>query len=387
MIANLSLSSPNRRGIAIEDPMNIPPKTSALSRASHVLSIASLVGLSAFATMACNSPAQAKSEDAAPPVQVETADVTEIDAPVVLRLTGSLRGAQETDLAANAAGRVLKTNVERGAEVKKGMVLAQLDTSAAALSLAEARVQVATSKTQEEINQADCARYEQLKAKGAVTDLEYDQVTAKCKTAPLSLQAAQARQSMAAKNVGDGTIRAPFAGVIAERYVDVGEYVQASSKVVSIAQINELRLEFAVPEANVSKVKNGASVQFRVSGYPGETFQGNVRYVSGAIRPATRDLVAEALVENPERRLLPGMFADVELNTGTEKLPSVPTSAVFERLGKKRVFVLQDAHLQERVLQVGPQVGDRLTVQNGVKVGDKIVVGKLEGLQNGARAE
>lgn len=347
--------------------------------------LVALAGLSGLA--GCNRPAQAKTEDAAPPLHVDTADVTEIAAPVLLRLTGSLRGAKETDLAANASGRVTKTNVERGAEVTKGQIIAQLDTSAAALSLAEARVQVATSKTQEDINKADCARYEQLKAKGAVTDLEYDQVTAKCKTAPLTLEAAQARQSMAAKNVGDGTIRAPFAGVVAERYVEVGEYVQSSSKVVSLAQISELRLEFSVPEANVAKVSSGSKVQFKVSAYKDESFEGTVRFVSGAVRASTRDLVAEALVQNPDKKLLPGMFADVQLDVGVEQLPSVPLTAVFERQDKKRVYVVADGHLQERVLQVGPVVGDRLTAKSGLKVGDKVAVGQLETLSNGARVD
>lgn len=360
-------------------------KTQSTTRIRSSLLLLSLVGLGGL--VGCNRPAQAKSEDAAPPIHVETTDVTEIDAPILLRLTGSLKGAKETDLAANAAGRVTKTFVERGAEVKQGQILAQLDTGAAALSLAEAKVAVATSKTQEDINKADCARYEQLKAKGAVTDLEYDQVTAKCKTAPLSLEAAQARQSIAAKNVGDGTIRAPFAGVVSERYVDVGEYVQASSKVVSLAIVNELRLEFSVPEANVGQVATGSKVDFKVAAFKDDNFQGTVRYVSGAVRASTRDLVAEALVQNPDKKLLPGMFADVELTVGQAKLPSVPVASVFERQAKKRVYVVADGHLQERVLQVGAKVGDRLTAEAGIKVGDKVVTGKLDGLTNGARVE
>lgn len=353
------------------------------------LSLMSVLGMAVASatTVGCNRPAQAKSEDAALPVHVETTDVTEIDAPVLLRLTGSLKGMKETDLAANAAGRVVKTNVERGAEVKQGTILAQLDTSAATLSLAEAKVAVATSKTQQDINKADCARYEQLKAKGAVTDLEYDQVTAKCKTAPLSLEAAQARQSIAAKNVGDGTIRAPFSGVVSERYVDVGEYVQASSKVVSIAQVDELRLEFSIPEANVAQVAPGADVSFRVAAFKDQLFHGTVRYVAGAVRTATRDLVAEAVVQNPEKKLRPGMFADVELHIGKQTLPSVPLAAVFERQAKKRVYVVTDGHLIERVLQVGPEVDGRLTAVSGLKPGEKVAVGKLDGLTNGARVE
>jgi RND family efflux transporter MFP subunit len=343
--------------------------------------------LSAPILSACQKPAQAKAEDAGPTVRVETAQVTESDAPVTLRLTGTLKGAKEADLAANAAGRVLRTFVERGAEVKEGQVVAQLDTSAAALSLLEAKVLVATSKTQEDINKADCARYDQLKAKGVMSDLEYDQATAKCKTAPLSLEAAQARQNIASKNVGDGTIRAPFSGIVSERYVDVGEYVQPSSKVISIAQVGELRLEFTVPEANLAQIKTGADVVFGVAAYPEQTFHGTVRFVAGAVRATTRDLVAEAVVPNESKKLLPGMFADVTLTVGTQKLASVPKAAVFERQDKKRVYVVENNRLQERVLQYGPEVGDRLTAHSGIKAGDKVVVSKLAGLQNGARVE
>jgi len=335
----------------------------------------------------CQRPVEAKAEDAAPPVHVDSADVGTVDAPITLRLTGTLKGAKETDLAANASGRVLKTVVERGQVVKQGDLIAQLDTSAAALSLAEAKVAVETSKTQDEISRSDCARYESLKGKGTMSDLEYDQLTAKCKTAPLSLEAAKARQNIAAKNVGDGTIRAPFAGVISERFVEVGEYVQPPSKVVSISQVGELRLEFTVPEADLAHVKQGSAVTFSVAAYPNDAFKGSVKYISGSVRATTRDLVAEAVVDNESKKLLPGMFADVSLATGTQKLPAVPLAAVFERQDKKRVFVVANGRLEERVLQYGPEVDGKLSVQAGVKAGEKVVVSKLQGLQNGARTE
>jgi RND family efflux transporter MFP subunit len=240
---------------------------------------------------------------------------------------------------------------------------------------------------QQEINQADCARYEQLKAKGAISPLEYDQATAKCKTAPLGLQVAEARQNIAAKNVGDGTIRAPFAGVVSERYVEVGEYVQPASKVISLVQSADMRLEFTVPEANVAKVAPSAEVSFVVAAYPGRSFPGTVRYVSGAVRETTRDLVVEAVVSNAEKLLRPGMFANVSLSIGSEKRPSVPLAAVFERQDKRRVYVVVGGRLEERVVQPGSEVEGRLAVETGVKAGDKVVVGNLEGLFNGARVE
>ena len=189
-----------------------------------------------------------------PPVTVTTDTVTAVDAPRILRLTGTLRGQRETDLAANVAGRVTSMNLERGQRIAKGDLIAVVDVSAAALALAEARVAVATSQTQQSINQVDCERYEKLKASGAVTDLEYDQVTAKCKTAPLNLEAAQARQSIAAKNVGDGRIRAPYAGIVTDRFIEVGEYVQPSTRVIALAQVGDLRLEFSLPEQNYPEI-------------------------------------------------------------------------------------------------------------------------------------
>ncbi len=349
-----------------------------LTTAAGALLVASLP----LAT-ACKSASATVSE--APkqaPVAVTTETVSPIDTPRSLRLTGTLRGARETDLAANVAGRVLTLGVERGQTVDKNALIAQVDVRSAALQLAEAKVAVRTSKLQETINQADCARYEQLKDGGVVAELEYDQVTAKCKTAPLNSEAAEARQSIAAKNVGDGAIRAPFAGVVTERFVEVGEYVQASSRVVAIAEVSELKLEFSLPEQNFPNVKLGADVSFLVSAYPSEHFAGKVAHVSGAVRE-TRDVLVEARVQNPERKLLPGMFAEVELAIGSEPLPSVPKSATFESNGKLNVLVVKDGLLEQRVLQAAPAVGDRIPVRRGVETGDKVVKSYVPALKNG----
>ncbi|MEO6598854.1 MAG: efflux RND transporter periplasmic adaptor subunit [Polyangiaceae bacterium] len=352
--------------------------TALLSRSS----LHGLVFLSLLTGGGCKKAPPPTAKPPAAPVHVDALTVVAVDTPAKLRLTGSLRGARETELAANVSGRVLETFIERGASIQKGALLARVDVSAAALALAEAKLQVATSKTQEEINQADCARYEQLKARGAATDLEYDQVTAKCKTAPLNLETAKARQSIAAKNVGDGAIRAPFAGVIADRYVDVGEYVQSSSKVVSIAQIDELRLEFSVPEANWPSVKTGADVVFRVTAYGDALFHGKVAHIAGAVRD-TRDVLVEATVLNTDRKLLPGMFASVDLSIGKRMLPALPKSAVFAQNGKQNVYVIKEGLIEQRTLQTSDEFEDQIPVLRGVEVGERVVREYKPELSNG----
>jgi RND family efflux transporter MFP subunit len=336
---------------------------------------------------ACNRPANAESDAGTEqkPVPVTSAAVTEVEVPVTLRLSGTLRGNQETDLAANAAGRVLATLVERGAQVSPGQVLAKLDVRAASLSAAEARAQADSAHAQEAQARAECARYDQLKAKGAISDLEYDRTMSQCRTLPLSAQAASARARLAAQNVGDGIIRAPFGGVVTERQIEVGQYVRQDSRIVTLVSLDPLRLELAVPESEVSKVKIDADVSFTVAAFPGQRYHGKIRFVSGALRSTTRDLVVEALVQNPDKTLLPGMFADVELTTGTRKLPGVPKASLQMRDGQARVFAVAGGRLEERLLSLGPVAGDRVGVLKGVVIGDQVALPPFEGLENGRR--
>lgn len=351
----------------------VPLFTVLLGTALH------LSGCKSKAAEASSAPAEK------PPASVQTEAAVMIDVPRTLRLTGTLRGDRETDLAANANGRVLSTSVERGEQIKPGQILAKLDTRAASLSAAEARAQVDSTRAQEEQARIECERYEQLKQKNAISDLEYQQKVTQCRTLPLNVQAAAARAALAAQNVGDGVIRAPFAGVVAERYVEVGQFVRQDSRVVTIVSADPLRLQVAVPEAQIAQIREGADLTFRVAAYPGRHFGGKVRFVSGALRATTRDLVVEALVPNGDRALLPGMFADVELTVGTQRLPGVPKRALLEQDDQARVFVVAGGRLEERVVARGAEVAGRVAILRGVREGERVVVSDLDGLDNGQK--
>lgn len=317
-------------------------------------------------------------------VTVNTVEVVELDAPVHLRLTGTLRGSKEADVAADVNGRVVRVEVDRGEHVEAGQVLARVDVKAARLSLAEAAVNVEASKTQVAIDQRECERYEQLHKGGAVSEQEYEQVTARCKSSPLQLEAARARQSIVAKSVGDGVIRAPFAGVVTERMIEVGEYVQVPTPVVSLSQDSELRLVFSVPERNIPHIQLDAPVTLRVPAYGETPFVGRVSHLSGAVR-ATRDMLAEALVDNRDKRLVPGMFADVEIQTGTQRLPTVPAVAIFEQNGKPNLFVKHNGRLFQRVIHPLPAIDELVPVVSGVKTGEYVVSPFNSALKNGQK--
>jgi RND family efflux transporter MFP subunit len=354
-------------------------------RLAQLLSTAAITIVWLFTAGCKRSAAEEHGNTPLATVAVKTAVVSEVDAPVTLRLAGSLRGMHETDLAANATGRVVSTTIERGMQVKVGQVLAQLDVRQAANSASEANAQAETARATAAQAKLECSRAEQLKASGAISQAELDRLQSQCRTSSLGVEVSAVRAQMAAQNVGDGSVRAPFAGVVTERYVDVGEFVRTDSRVVTIVSIDTLRLELAVPEADASKVKEDAEVGFHVATFPDRRFVGKVRFVSGAIRASTRDLVVEALVDNADRALMPGMFADIEFNVGRRKLAGIPKDAVLEKDGRARAFFVVDGRIEERVLSTLPEVVGAVPVLKGAKAGESVVLGDLRTLTNGQR--
>ena len=322
-----------------------------------------------------------------PRVKVQTAPIVEQPVPILLPLTGTLMADLRTELTANSTGRVTKTFVERGQKVDRGAILAQLDVRSAAASVAEAQASVASAKTQLDAARTDCDRYDALVGRGAITQQEHDRQTANCKQQLAAVAVSKARASSASLVVCDGTIRAPFAGVVTERWVSVGDYVQAPSKVVTLVVSNPLRLKLTVPERRASDVKEGELVTFNASGNPGRTFSGNIKYVSGEVRTTTRDIVVEAIVPNDDGALLPGMFVDVSLHTGERPRPVVPKSAIFPTGQEKSLYVVTDRHLELRIVNVGVEVADGVALEEGAKAGEVVVVDPTPSMSDGAEVE
>jgi membrane fusion protein, multidrug efflux system len=369
-------------GRAAVGPIRSSVTSAALAASVAMASLASLgAGCSHDAAAGGEAaPATAK-------VHVDTVSVAEQPVPNLLRLTGVLSSNERTDLAANAAGRVVKTFVERGDHVAQGQVLAQLDARSAALSRAEAEANVNSATEQLKNVRADCQRYVGLLAKGAITQQEYDKQTTSCSTQAASEEGARVRAAEAVQTVSDSTIRAPFSGVIAERFVHVGDYVHADTRVVTLLVDDPLRLQLTVAESNVGSVHPGLAVTFETVAIPGRVFTATVKYMGGEIREATRDLVVEAVTDNHDHVLLPGMFVTAELPVGEVTLPVVPAKALVAHNADQTLFAVVDGHLEERVVQLGPKVGDVVAVADGVKKGEQVVVSPPPGAADGQQTE
>jgi membrane fusion protein (multidrug efflux system) len=324
---------------------------------------------------------------ATPPIarqHVETIAVPARLVPQEITLTGVLEANERTDLSANASGRVVRVFVELGQRVGARAAIAQLDPRSAAFSQEEAKANVQSATEQLAASRKDCDRYVGLLAKGAITQQEYDRAVGQCQTQTASEQAARARAAAANQGLTDATIRAPFAGKIADKTIHVGDYVHPDTKVVTLLDDDPLRLRLTVPERDISAVKDGLSVRFETSSLPDRAFQATVRHIGGEVRAQTRDLVIEAMVDNHDGTLLPGMFVSAHLTTGKVQLPVVPRSALVNATTTPSVFVLDGERLRQRLVQAGASQGEGVAIIDGVRAGDRVVVNPTSALSDGA---
>ena len=351
--------------------------------------IIALTAIGASLAAGCGTAAaNTKHQKAEPTVKVETIAVAERAVPRFLTLTGTLVAHQKADVAADTMGKVQRTYVERGSFVGKGALLAVVDARSAALTQAEASAEARAAKVRSVQAKADCERSEKLFREGSISKAEFEREGAQCEASQWSNRAAEARAGQAGRALGDANIRAPFSGIVMERLVTAGEYVRPDTRVVTLVDIDRLRLELTVPESAVGNVNEGQTVSFRVASFADREFPAKIQYVGPAVRRTSRDLVVEAILDNADHRLRPGMFATAKVELGTASTPVVPLTALREEGSARRLFVVsRDRHLEERIVEAGDQMGDVVAIVRGVTSGEHIVKVAAGEVRDGLRVE
>lgn len=328
-----------------------------------------------------------RGEVVAPAISVTKILARDVKVPRQLTLSGSLIGAEEAQVAAGAAGKVLDTRVQRGSVVKKGMILARLDARAVGAQAAAADADLAVLKAQQAQAQLDCQRNEQMFQKGAVSKADHDRSQTQCQTTKFSVSAAEARKTVIAEALRDTEIRAPFSGMVVEKFVTAGEYVRPDSRVVTLVDVDSLRVELTVPETDVAAVRQGMAIDFRTAAAEGgPIYHGRIRYVGPSVRKQTRDAIVEAVVDNAGHDLRPGMFVTARLALGEQTVVAVPVSAVRVEGTLRHVFVVADGRIEDRVVQVGEVQKGLVPVFGGLKAGEYVVAVLTADVRDGAKA-
>jgi RND family efflux transporter MFP subunit len=200
-----------------------------------------------------------------------------------------------------------------------------------------------------------------------------------------ALGVAEAQLSLASSALSEALVRAPYAGEIAERNVSPGEYVTVQTPLLVLVRTDPLRLELQVPQERVGSLSLGQRVVLRVDAFPETSFEGRVRYVSAAVDRASRALVVEAVVSNPDGRLRPGMFAEARIELGAQQsVAAVPPSAILTAAGVSRAFVVENGRVEERVVTVLERTATEVLVGQGVSAGQTLATSGLDHLTDGS---
>ena len=198
----------------------------------------------------------------------------------------------------------------------------------------------------------------------------YRQALFQIKQAFQVCRTAQVKLAILAKAVDDTTIRAPFSGFVAEKLVAVGEQISSgmqATKVVTLVRIDPLRLSLTVPQQDVGHIQAGQTVRFHVDSFPDRVFTARVRFIAPVVANDTRSMVAEAVADNPDGALRPGMFATAELELPKQRPRVLAPLAAVQWTGEVgKVFVDRDGVAREQIVALGDIVGNKIEIRSGL---------------------
>ncbi|MEW6168515.1 MAG: efflux RND transporter periplasmic adaptor subunit [Pseudomonadota bacterium] len=325
-----------------------------------------------------------------PPATISTAPA----APMVwdnrLEAVGTLVPVNGAELTTEVGGIVQAIHFESGARVEKGALLLALDS-------ANERGELKRLQAQAELAELNRRRREQLFKLEAISKSDYDAAVAEANAAKAAVEAQLGK-------IAQKEIRAPFAGQLGIRRVNVGQYVSAGTAIVTLQSIDPIDMDFTLPEQYTGAVQAGYAVAVRVDAHPERTFEGRVLAVEPRVDVSTRNFAVRARLSNPQGLLLPGQFGRVVLSLpGGREVVVVPRTAVSYSSYGTSVFVVQktdaggkppqatpqqgapggtDLEVVQRFVRVGDSRGDFVAIDDGLAPGEEVATSGLLKLRN-----
>jgi len=273
---------------------------------------------------------------------------------------GTLRADESVVIRPEIAGRLSEIHFEEGQSVKKGSLLAKLDAS-------EVRAQLASAQAQATLDAQRLERAEDLHKKNFISRQALDEAHSNHARSQASRQEVQAK-------VAKSEIRAPFNGVAGLRQVSQGAYVAAGTDIARLEKIDQLKLDFRVPEVYLSKLKTTQQVRVQVDAYPDESFTGTIYAIEPALDEATRTVLIRARVVNTDAKLRPGMFGRVQLQLAVrEKAIWVPEQAIVPKGQDAFVFRVANSKVELVKVQTGARKVGEVEIRTGISAGDLVV--------------
>jgi membrane fusion protein (multidrug efflux system) len=313
-----------------------------------------------------------------PAVTVSTAKAIKDKWDLTLTAVGTIEAEMGTEVTTEASGIVDSISFESGGTVAAGQVLVTLDRST---DNAELAALVAAG----ELAELELGRARNLINRSAVAEAELDRRASTASAAKAQVDAQRAR-------IAQKVIRAPFAGELGIRKVDLGDHLSPGTGMVTLQSLDPIFVNFMLPQQQLGDVRVGLPIEIGVEAFGDRDFRGTITAIEPRIDTATRSFEVQAKLANPEKMLRPGMFAQVHVELGaSEEVTVVPQTSVSYNPYGDSVWVLVDADgkrgVERRLVQLGRRRGDLVQVVGGVQAGDEIATSGLLKLRNGVPVE
>ena len=316
----------------------------------------------------------------APPATVSTIVAQPAEWQPRLTAVGTLRAVRGVDVTSEVAGQVRSLEFQSGKDVAAGQLLVQLnaDTDLAQLHSLQASAELSAT-----VYERDQGQYAVEAISKATLDAD---------AADLKVKRAQTDQQAAL--VAKKSIRAPFPGRLGITTIQPGQYINPGDKIVTLQQLDFLLADFYLPQQQLAQLAAGQSVVLTTDSYAGRRFEGRISAIDPRVDPATRNVQVEARIANPRRELVPGMFATVEVSTGSAQPQlTLPATAISFNPYGATAYVVEHAQgadgkpllkAQQRFVRTGETRGDQVAVLDGIKAGEEVVTSGQLKLKNGS---
>src|SRR6266536_5773174 len=303
--------------------------------------------------------------------------------PATMGIIGTVEAVHGVTVSADLPGTVARIAFYSGQSVREGNVLVELDTR-------QERAQLAALEAQRDLAHVNFTRMQQLVNEGVISRMEYDQATAQQK-------ATEANVAEVKATIERKTIRAPFSGILGIRKVNLGQYLAAGNAVVPLQSLNPIYVNFGVPQQTAGQVRVGRNLRVTSEDLAGKVFTGRVTAIDSGEDEATRTVQVQATLSNPEGKLRPGMFVQVEVVLGASRpVITLPASAISYAPYGDSVFIITDLKdpkgqtyrgVRQQFVKVQGTRGDQVAVVSGVNAGDEVVSSGVFKLRNGAAVQ
>ncbi len=317
---------------------------------------------------------------------VSAAVVEAVDLREEIKASGDLQARLHTTIAAEIEGRVTEIAVDEGGAVEMGQVVLEIDPERRRLELDAKRAQLAQARAAYRKEKRNTDRIRKLRSENVASVQQLEEAETALQLAASRIAAERAALGVSERALADASVTAPFAGLIARRDVQLGEFVQPGTALVELVALDPLEVVFSLTELDTERVRSGQSVDVAVGAFSGRTFEGIVRFISPTVDPATRTLRIKAEIANDEGLLRPGLFARVNLGVAPRSgVVMVPEEALIQRSDSAMLFKIDDAGRVKRVqVDTGAQHEGRIEVRGDVAPGERVVRRGHGGLADGA---